>query len=88
LNFQKNGKLLSNKGFKKIFIKLLVYIYNQIQLCFIFIFIVVMTSFKFECQIIYMWPLKLFKVNEILCVGTFDTICSSKFSQIVYIVAC
>jgi hypothetical protein len=38
-----------------------------------------MISFNFEAQINYMWSLKLFKVSEILCVATFDTICSSKF---------
>jgi len=39
-----------------------------------------MISFNFEAQINDMWSLKLFKVSEILCVVTFDTICSSKFA--------
>ncbi len=52
----------------KTFIKLLVYIYTNVQLCLNFIFIILVTSFNFEAQIIYLWSLKLFKVNEILCV--------------------
>jgi hypothetical protein len=67
LVFFKNGKLLSNKGFLKTLIKLLVYIHTKLQLCLNFIFIILVTSFNFEAQIIYMWSLKLFKVNEILC---------------------
>jgi hypothetical protein len=39
-----------------------------------------MTSLNFETKIMYMWSLKLFKVNEILSVVTFVTICSSKFA--------
>ncbi len=58
----------------------MVYIYTNVQLCFNFIFIIVVTSFNFETQIIYMWSLKLFKVGEILCVVTFDSICNSKFA--------
>ncbi len=77
----KNGKLLSNKGFLKKIIKLLVSIYTNVQLCLNFIFIILMISFNFEAQIIYMWSLKLFKVNEILHLATFDTICSSKFAS-------
>jgi hypothetical protein len=59
----------------------LVYIYTNVQLRLNFIFIILVISFNFEIQIIYMWSLKLFKVGEILCVNTFDTICSSKFAS-------
>jgi hypothetical protein len=79
-DFFLNGKLLSNKGFSKTFIKLLMYIYANVKLCFNFIFIIFVTSFNFEAQIIFMWPLKLFKVSEILHIDTFDTICISKFA--------
>jgi hypothetical protein len=48
--FLKNGKMLSNKGFKKTFIKLLVYIYKNVQLCLNFIFIILVTSFNFESK--------------------------------------
>jgi hypothetical protein len=75
-----NGKLLSNKGFLKTYIKLLVYIYTNIQVCFSFIFIILVTSFNFGARIIHMWSLKLFKVDEILRVATFDIICGSKFA--------
>jgi hypothetical protein len=81
LSFWKYGKLLSNKGFKKTFIKLLVYIYTSVQLCLNFIFIILVNSFNFETQIIYMWSLKLFKVSEFLHVGTFDITCNSKFAS-------
>jgi hypothetical protein len=60
--------------------KLLVYIYTNVQLCFNFIFIILVTSFNFETQIICMRSLKLFKMSEILRVATFDTICSFKFA--------
>jgi hypothetical protein len=45
-NFElkKNGKLLLNKGFKKTFIKLLVYIYTNVQLCLNFIFIIILVT--------------------------------------------
>jgi hypothetical protein len=68
------------KGFLKTFIKLLVYIYTNVQLCFSFIFIILVISFNFEAQIIHMWSLKLFKVDESLRVTTFDTICVFKFA--------
>ncbi len=80
MNFFLNGKLLSNKGFLKTFIILLVYIYTNVQLCFSFIFITLVTSFNFEAWIIHMWFFKLFKVDEILHVATFHTICGSKFT--------
>ncbi len=67
---------MSNKDFKKLFFELLVYIYKNVQWCLNFIFIIIVTSFNFEAQIIYMWSLKLFKVNEILCVATFNIIYS------------
>ncbi len=78
--FFKKENCCQIRVFKKTFIKLLVYIYTNVQLCFSFIFIIRVTSFNFEAQIIHMWSLKLFKVDEILCVATFDTICGSKFS--------
>jgi hypothetical protein len=56
---------LSNKGFWKTFIKLLVYIYTNVQLYLNFIFVILVTSFTFEAQIIYIWSLKLFKMSEI-----------------------
>ncbi len=59
----------------------MVYIYTNVQLCFNFIFIILVISINFEAQIIYMWSLKLFKVNEILRVAIFETICSSKFAS-------
>jgi hypothetical protein len=37
------------------------------------------TYFMFEAQINYMWILKKFKVNEILHVISFYTICSPSF---------
>ncbi len=57
----------------------MVYIYTNAQLWFNFIFMILVTSFYFEVQIIYVWSLKWFKMKEVLCVVTFDTICSSKF---------
>jgi hypothetical protein len=63
MKFWKNEKLLSNKGLKKNFINLLMYIYTNVQLCFNFIFIIIVISFNFEAQIIYIWSLKQFK-NE------------------------
>jgi hypothetical protein len=77
-NFELKKKI-SNKGLKKTFIKLLVYIYTNVQLCFNFIFMIFVSLKVFEAQIIYMWSLKYFKVNEILCVATFDTICNCEF---------
>jgi hypothetical protein len=40
---------------------------------------VIMTYFSFEPKIIYMWSLEKFEVIEILCVITFDIICSFNF---------
>jgi hypothetical protein len=45
---------MSNKSLKKNFIKLLVYIYTNAQLCLNFIFMIFMILFNFEAQIIYM----------------------------------
>jgi hypothetical protein len=87
-DFFLNGKLLSNKDLKKTFIKLLVYIYTNVQLCFNFIFIILVISFNFETQIIYMRSLKLFKMSEILPIGTSNIICSFKFATNCVIVAC
>ncbi len=56
-------------------------IYKNVKLRFNFIFIIHVTSSNFETQIIYMWSLKLFKVNEILHVTTLDIMCSSKFAS-------
>jgi len=53
-----NEKLLSNKGFLKTFIKLLVQICTNVQLCVNFIFMILVIYFKFEAQIIYIWSLK------------------------------
>jgi len=44
--------------FLKAFIKLLVYIYTNVQLGPNFIFMILVISFNFETQIIYMWSLK------------------------------
>jgi hypothetical protein len=70
-----------------IFIKLLVYIYTNAQVCLNFIFMILVTSFNFEVQIIYMRFKKKFKVNEISPIATFDTIhVVPNFSQSVYII--
>jgi hypothetical protein len=71
--------MLSNKGFKSIFIKLLVYFYTMIQLPINRILMGLITYFIFEAQIKYMWFLINFKVSEILRVIIFYTICSPSF---------
>jgi len=56
--FLKKWQTIIKQGFKKTLIKLLVYIYKNVQLCVYFIFIILVTSFNFEAQIIYIWSLK------------------------------
>jgi hypothetical protein len=61
------------------FIKLLVYFKTMIQLLINCILMGVIIYFMFEAQINYMWSQKKFKVNEILHVTIFYTICSPYF---------
>jgi hypothetical protein len=61
------------------FIKLLVYFYRMIQLPINCILMGLITHFMFEVQINHMWSQKNFKMNKILRVTTFYTICSPKF---------
>ncbi len=75
----KNGSLLSNKGSKSMFIKLLVYFYTMIQLPINCILMRLITYSMFEAQIYYMWSLKNFKANEILHVATFYIVCNPSF---------
>jgi hypothetical protein len=71
--------MLSNKSFKEIFIKLLVYFYTMIQLPNNCILMDLITYFIFEAQINYIWFLINFKMSEILHVTIFHTICSPSF---------
>ncbi len=76
--FLQNGKMLSNMGFKKTFIKLLVYIYTNVQLCLNFIFIILVTSFDFEVKS-FICDLKKIQNEYNLMCPTFGIICSPKF---------
>jgi hypothetical protein len=74
--------MLSNKGYKSMFIKLVVYFYTMMQLLIKLILMGLIIYFRFEAQINYMWWLENFKVNKILHVTifyTFYTICSPNF---------
>jgi len=68
---------LSNKGFKSMFIKLLLLrndtTTNQLHINGF------NNLFMFEAQIDYMWFLEIFKVSEILHVTIFYTTCSPNF---------
>jgi len=81
LKLMKNGKLLLNKVIQIFFIKLLEYSYIKTNIwIYNFIFSVYITCFIVKAQINYMLSLKEFKMREILCVSTFDIICSSNFN--------
>jgi uncharacterized membrane protein YesL len=77
-NLLKNGNMLSNKGSKSMYIKLLMLFYTMTQLPINRILMGLITYFMFEAQINYMWSLEnYFKMSEILGVSTFYTICNS-----------
>jgi hypothetical protein len=73
--------MLSNKGSKSMYIKLLVLSHTMTQLPINCMLMGLITYFMFEAQINYMWSLEnYFKMSEILGDITFYTICSSNFS--------
>jgi hypothetical protein len=72
--------MLSNKGSKSMYIKLLVLFYTMTQLPINCILMGFNNLFYVWSQINYIWSLEnYFKMTEILGVITFYTICSSNF---------